>query len=984
MWTILARAAASLTSLCVSWASNPFAGRARQAQNHASCRSVGGRVIARHVVVAVLALSAFGCGGGGSGAGAPGPAPAATSYVVRVQVTGLHSSERLELTLNGGSPIAFTGAGSATFPTSLVSGRSFDVAIRSRPRTAACSSTNASGTVAGADASVTFVCVDAPIDLRQVADVNTTSRNHGSKPFGFIGFGSRIAFAVFLKEFPGLINEGTTRLYLSDGSPGPAMPVTDTSMQTVAPVAELGGKLLFIRQSQTPIIGGYQSGPRELWASDGNIGNNRQIAASGPNGLTFAHFGDRIIYGAGAPGAAELWRTDGTAPGSTRVALPAGISVAFPAVYRVGQTAVFVASDGSTARLWQTDGTANGTRPISSASLSVWEVLGVAADRLYFMAAQGSGFDTALWSTNGAVGAETLVANFVPADDDRIRCFAAVGSGYYLAAPDVPGREAVWVSNGASAPTRVMGNLTEPCGFRSFNGRVYFSVAGNGSSTLWRTAGTSASTEQVATGAVTLRSFAVYFGFELNGRLILPGRTAATGLEYWATADGSTFELLDDIAPGPDSGLIDSAPFVDVIGGRAYFRASDGVTGEEPWTTDGTTAGTYLLDNVRPETETLDGVRKILGYTSQGIFFQGCTTANGCELWISNGTPAGTREVVNLNGSASSTPNRAGVAGDTFVFTNALGGVWSSDGTAPGTQQVAAPDIWRSYSRADELLFVDNEFPRRLWRTDGTSAGTIRLGTDFSEAGGFVDFKGFTYFAAQDDNGEPGLYRTDGTITGTERVVQAPVFVAAPQLVAISGYLLFNSSDSQYGNELWRSDGTPAGTALVQDMYPGPESGYAAALTVFGNEVIFRGRTGENEWGIYRTDGTTVTRLRALTLDNLAQFLAMPDGLYFIADYAVWKFDGNSVRQIATRPGVQADNPYAIARALDGVVVNAFEGTKGQTYLIVDDVLMRASPQVAASYEQSLFVPQGTLQGTYFIGDDSRTGEELWVLRRGP
>ena len=70
------------------------------------------------------------------------------------------------------------------------------------------------------------------------------------------------------------------------------------------------------------------------------------------------------------------------------------------------------------------------------------------------------------------------------------------------------------------------------------------------------------------------------------------------GAEVWRT-DGSSAGtyLLADIRPGPDTSYPED--FV-VANGLLFFSADDGVNGREVWRSDGTIGGTYMLADVAP------------------------------------------------------------------------------------------------------------------------------------------------------------------------------------------------------------------------------------------------------------------------------------------------------------------------------------------------------------------------------------------------
>jgi ELWxxDGT repeat protein len=98
------------------------------------------------------------------------------------------------------------------------------------------------------------------------------------------------------------------------------------------------------------------------------------------------------------------------------------------------------------------------------------------------------------------------------------------------------------------------------------------------------------------------------------------------------------------------------------------------------------------------------------------------------------------------------------------------------------------------------------------------------------------------------------LWKTDGTSAGTVLVRDiAPGLESSnpSSLVAAGGAVYFAADDGVHGSELWRSDGTAAGTFLVQDINPGAPSSLPASLTVSGNQLYFSaddGIRGDELW----------------------------------------------------------------------------------------------------------------------------------------
>ena len=218
--------------------------------------------------------------------------------------------------------------------------------------------------------------------------------------------------------------------------------------------------------------------------------------------------------------------------------------------------------------------------------------------------------------------------------------------------------------------------------------------------------------------------------------------------------------------------------------------------------------------------------------------------------WISDGTPEGTRRLSQLLGAPDATwPFRIGdrlvfLAGQEGYFSlRALRGgtvtelkrfdrgsgidwwsgdgrrvyfeidrvIWSSDGTAAGTQAVlpganlTAPAMSLG-NRA--ILFVDRQNQHEVWVTDGTAGGTTLLVAGGHPFGIFGSYKWreLLFFVP----GDGFLWRTDGTKEGTFAL---PIYAEFFQDLGDRLMVVVEDSSSI---EAWTTDGSAAGTTLLR------------------------------------------------------------------------------------------------------------------------------------------------------------------------
>lgn len=317
---------------------------------------------------------------------------------------------------------------------------------------------------------------------------------------------------------------------------------------------------------------------------------------------------------------------------------------------------------------------------------------------------------------------------------------------------------------------------------------------------------------------------------------------------------------------------------------RAFLRLGGACGGTEPWSSDGTTAGTYRIRDLIPG----DAGSDPQPFASVGglLYFSADLPGLGRELWRTDGTPQGTVLLGDLEpGPRGSEPTPLGVLDGSYYFSaaTALTGreLWRTDGTVEGTALVR--DIVPGPSsglpkRTDDdlspfaaatggyLLFAarDDDHGLEVWRTDGTADGTtlvldLDTGPSGSRPAAFHTGPGVVFLRASrpDLGAEPWV--SDGTTAGTRLlsdIAPGPSSSDPVTLGVVGGQQLFAAFEPTHGRELWRSDGTPEGTVLWRDICPGTCWSYPLPGATLTGVTVFGADDGVHGWEPWRSDGT--------------------------------------------------------------------------------------------------------------------------------
>ncbi len=394
--------------------------------------------------------------------------------------------------------------------------------------------------------------------------------------------------------------------------------------------------------------------------------------------------------------------------------------------------------------LWRTDGTAGGTfqiattAPRSVPGVRYWTVQG---SRLFFTGARTiNEVPRVLWRSDGTVeGTIPLTQPLSFAIDAP----GGVGmSPTSLAIPETglvffsAGEEAaepdyeLWATDGTAEGTRFVKDVnpqgsSNPSSMITLGGQLFFLADMPQGKELWRSDGTPEGTERVESfyhlgaGIVALT--------RAGDGLFLLAETAA-GVELWRSdgTEAGTSRVLEL----PSSRLLGYA-----AAGRRFFVALEdvGLQNRQLWVAEGDAGeAVQVLETAEP------GDFKLLAF-GDCVVFSLSEGGYGLEPWLSNGTPEGTRRIADLcPGPCDSSPVFLGVFAGRVVLQANGQGLWSTDGTAAGTRRIGCPGcsaapVFRGEVAGWLVLVIGDQ----IWLSDGSQDGAF-LAAQFSSLVGDI------------------------------------------------------------------------------------------------------------------------------------------------------------------------------------------------------------------------------------------------------
>jgi ELWxxDGT repeat protein len=415
--------------------------------------------------------------------------------------------------------------------------------------------------------------------------------------------------------------------------------------------------------------------------------------------------------------------------------------------------------------------------------------------------------------------------NAVPRVTGNPDWVTAVGGRVVFIDNDGPHGLEVYGSDGTAGGTGLLrdinpatGGGSAPVFLTNVHGTVYFSASATGSTNgqLWKTDGTPAGTVLVSSAPSTPADF-------------MPGPSDTAYFEsygsktrlFWKT-DGTAAGTQQVGSVNETSSSVRATGWCAAGGDLFYFVTNSSSLTTQVWTYDGASPAARLVATIPVwhfgQSVAVDARRVAVRFDEN---------ARGFQLWTSDGTAAGT-------GLIQAFPN-------TFAFAGSIDGTLYLGENDRPAGQVSTESLYAlrpasapvnlapanfagvSIPLGSSLYFAgaDNE----LWATDGTAAGT-RVVPGFGADPGDVPLPAATplaacgpgrfYYAASSQ-----VYVSDGTAAGTSLV---HAFPAAPArtprdfAATASGRLYFVADDGEHGEELWASDGAPDTTRLVADL----------------------------------------------------------------------------------------------------------------------------------------------------------------------
>jgi len=390
-------------------------------------------------------------------------------------------------------------------------------------------------------------------------------------------------------------------------------------------------------------------------------------------------------------------------------------------------------------------------------------------------------------------------------------------------------------------------------------------------------------------------------------------------------------------------------------GNRVFYTTMTNHRLTSLWTSDGTNIGTHLVKIFQL------GESQYVGYSAVMIenilYFYTFNNNREYILWRTDSTQEGTfaiktfksiRHLLNYNNTLY------------FIVRNSdwTYSLYNSDGTAEGTNE---------YKHLSSNYIKDIvEYKSKIYYSHSGGLYAIDTSTDSIEkiytinASGSLHIMGDKLFFTPYSS-TPGLYISDGTTNGTNKISNIPVKENTHDVnqLVIGDILYFVGITDDEGEELWRSDGTVEGTYMVKDIHIGPGNARPRNFTNVKGRLYFYITDEKNGYRTYSTDGSS-------------------EGTRFESSYSGSNFITykGSVAMLSTEPRrnlVLLENNSTVHLTKNSLLPKPYSEP---SLIKIDDKLLFNNQDL--EHGEELWVSDGTTEGTEFLVDlDSGNNDSI-------
>lgn len=646
--------------------------------------------------------------------------------------------------------------------------------------------------------------------------------------WGFWYVNGKIFFTSYQ---PSIGNE----LWISDGTESGTLRITDTTGVAdtyVSQIVAMGGETYFAATSV--------NNNAELWKTNGTLSGTIRVKdlnpASSWDGIGFMVAISNRIFFAGYDGVngSELWSSDGTESGTTLLAdiNTTATDGSDPDEFNtVNGVTYFTATSGTyyERRLWRTNGTADGTYPIATLRDfgSDYDQELPTFGNVFIFSASHPDTGREMWRSDGTAEGTYLLKDINPGGAEGLNYLfnhAVIGSTVFFVAEDPDHGVELWKTDGTTTGTVLVKDINTgmegnypASGIDRYveffvMGSAVFFIANDGvnGNELWTSDGTESGTKILKELVPGVQDgVSRYCGARCIR--VAEGRIYIQSNDTLWISDGTevgTTRLRDQV---PASGLLDEGLIATPTGSKVFFLGSSSEHGTELWKTDGTADGTKRLTDAAPGSESL----MFDEYTVSGskLYFAVFEQNVGDVLWVSDGTETGTRRLKML--------------------------------VEPRYSRSSAITQMNMIESSNYMLIDAGGY--ELWKTDGTENGTVKISGDVNAnriavAGDRVYYVESVY-NEETDTGTYKIRVSDGTEAGTTTLYELTSSDDGIDINFISlvgEFVYYTFDDGIHGEELWATDGTVAGTQMVIDFNPGADTGMQGYrqpwLTLFASD----------------------------------------------------------------------------------------------------------------------------------------------------